>query len=45
MYLQIGEGDRTVSWSNLTISQIASGQYIAVWMYRLDRFFMHVVYA
>src|SRR6516225_6824598 len=45
VYLQIGEGDRTVGWSNLTIGQIPSGQYIALWLYRLDRFFMHVVYA
>jgi hypothetical protein len=45
MYLQIDEGDGTVGWSNLTTAQIPSGHYIAVWLYRLDRFFVHVIYA
>jgi hypothetical protein len=45
VYLQIGEGDRTVGWSNLNIGRIPSGHHIAVWLYRMDRFFMHVIYA
>ncbi len=45
LYLQIGEGDGTVGWSNLNILELPSGQHFAVWLYRLDRFFMHVVYA
>ena len=34
VYLQIGEGDGTVGWSNLTIGQIPSGERIAVWLYK-----------
>jgi hypothetical protein len=45
VYLQLGAGDGTVGWSNLNIGQMPSGNYIAVWLYLLDRFFMHVVYA